>query len=226
MIISSKYKLIFVHIPKNGGTSVRRALEPISQNRIAFSIVDKLDHLLRLKTPGGRNVLYFRNALDLIMRILPLRMQVPRFHQSLSSLDNMKIEGYTVLFIYRKPLDRLWSIYRHEKRLSHSDLHVYTHNGFDSFVRIVLTNRWIDTVDCYISTMNDVRFFPIRFDNIDNDFDFFLREFGINPSAIGRLPHANRGEKLPSERLSSDTLSLVSEYFKGEKEVMSTLDRQ
>ena len=121
MFLSSKYKFIFIHIPRTGGTSLEYSLATISKDdKIIFE-------LIKLLQPDANRMLV-SNKFN----------QIKHYNQAdiKNILDQLTI-NYSDWFeftLVRNPYDRFLSIYENYAKQTTTNQYLY---GFDEFLSIV-----------------------------------------------------------------------------------------
>ncbi|MDY6829419.1 MAG: sulfotransferase family 2 domain-containing protein [Pseudomonadota bacterium] len=206
MLLSHKYKFLFVHIAKTGGTSVRDALNPLRWRDPMYApmfVCSKLsglfDHRLACKLPRHAKAVAAEQMLP-----------QPFF------------DGLFKFVFVRNPWDLQVSSYHHLQR---ERPHLVSHlRDFDAFVRHKLDPErpyqyHLDTsielqsdyiVDLHGRVLVD---FIGRYEQLQDDFDHVCQTIGIAPR---RLPHKRRAEDRARYRgYYDDSLrDLVHQHFK------------
>lgn len=205
MLLSHRYKFLFVHVAKTGGTSVRAALNTLRWRDPMYYMMLPAHKLSRLSghTLGTK---FPRHS-----RIIAAKEMLPEaFFNSL----------YKFVFV-RNPWDLQVSSFHHIRRERPHFM-----NGIDEFNEFM---RWkfnpdrpyqyhIDTSlslqsDYVIDFRNNVLVDYIgRYENLHDDFEHVCQTIGVK---LG-LPHkrkANDRKKDFREYYSDDTAELVAEHF-------------
>ena len=218
MIISTTKKFIFIHINKNGGTSVRHALKNFHTNKFFFNIGNKVDKIIRIKILN-KNILIGRFLLDIFNLILPISKKMFRYHETISTLKNFKkLDEYYKFCIIREPIDRLKSIYFFSLNKPRAALRSFAIDGINSFVKNIIKYKLVNTQWDLISineksVMDDY----ISFDNMNYDFARICTILNID-SNIFKLQHKNIGKK-DSVYLTQDSIKLIKTYFQKDFEL-------
>lgn len=212
MIISKSKKFIFIHINKNGGTSVRAALEPYHDNRTLFYFGEKMDRKFRRKIPEEHRFdRYGIRWLKALNPLLPMPHKFVEHHDPVNILKPSEIKDYYKFAIIREPADRLISMYFHELTKEFYPLHSVASKGFDYYVDFVfdqdLVNKQTDLISIDGQVILDD---AILFDNIEQDFSRICKHLHI-PNA--HLPHENEGKKRKEIDINSDLIPKIEQYF-------------
>ena len=142
MLISYKKKFIFVHIDKNGGTSVRNSLEKYHDRKIFFLVSNKIDKIFRLKLQN-RQYLYGRLILNFINKFLKIKNSFLSYHHTLDLLNENDSKKYYKFCVIRNPMDRFYSLYFHNLFHKHSAGHIYAKKGISNFLREFIISELI-----------------------------------------------------------------------------------
>jgi len=136
MLISWRYKFLFVHVPKTGGTSLSRALTPFARpaDRITRSA---------LATPVLRR---------LIMTVWPGRDPVGRLtgvdtHANLATIEEKfgpeRIAPLRIVTFARNPYTQAYSMYQHMRRTETHPLHAEMQSkSFQEMLRDYYLKGW------------------------------------------------------------------------------------
>jgi len=210
MLISNKYKFLFVHIAKTGGTSVRTTLERYRWRDPLFPIqfvCSRLSHLT-----GHR-----------------IACKIPRHAKAIAAQEMLPREIYDSLFKFafvRNPWDLQVSSFHHLKR---ERPHLVGERDFESFLRWKLDpNRpyqfHIDTsiewqsdylIDLHGNVIVD---FIGKYENLEEDFRTICDRIGI---PAPKLAHKRKATDRSSYQkyYSDETATLVAEHFKRDIEM-------
>ncbi|MBW1929078.1 MAG: sulfotransferase family 2 domain-containing protein [Deltaproteobacteria bacterium] len=212
MLISLKYKFLFVHIAKTGGTSIRAALRWYKWKdpyRIPFFLCSRISALF-----GHR-----------------LACKIPRHAKIITAYEMLPRELFNELFKFafvRNPWDLQVSSYHHIKR-ERPHLLKGIHD-FESFLRWKLDpsrpyHYIIDTsmelqYDYLIDLDGNVIVdFIGRYEQLEDDFNEACRRIGIRPP---KLPHKRRArDRLDyREYYTEETAELIAQRFKKDIEML------
>ena len=221
MLISYKKKFIFVHIDKNGGTSIRNSLEKYSDSKILFLISNKIDKVLRFNF-DNKEILYGRSILNFLNRFLKINNNFFSYHHPLSLLNMVDLNKYFKFCVFRNPVDRFYSLYFHNLYHKHSSGHIYAKKGISNFLNnFIIKNKIKRQVDYIISKnkkiiINDF----ILFDRIEKDYERICKKI------IGKkikLSHLNKKKIKKKEKLNSKDLNNLKKYFKEDIKIYNLL---
>lgn len=211
MLISNKYKFLFVHIAKTGGTSVRATLEKYRWRDPLFLpqfICSRISHLT-----GHR-----------------IGSKIPRHAKVIAAYEMLPRELFDALFKFvfvRNPWDLQVSSFHHIKR---ERPHLLAgHDDFESFLRYKLDpdrpyQFHIDTsielqsdylIDLHGNVLVD---FIGRYENLDEDFQTVCRRIGIPGPKLAHKRQA-RDRKKYQQYYTEETRKLVAEHFRADIEM-------
>ena len=210
MLLSPKYRFLFVHIAKTGGTSVRAALAPLRWRDplyIPQFIASRLSHLT-----GHR-----------------IASKLPRHARIIAAKEMLPHELFEKLFKFafvRNPWDLQVSSWHHLKR---ERPHLVEHlPDFESFLRWKLDperpyqyhiDTSIERQTDYLRDLDDTILvdFIGKYENLQEDYEEVCRRIGINPPP---LPHKRKATGRTDYRQYYDdaTAQLLAGYFKADIE--------
>ncbi len=205
MLISYRYKFLFVHIAKTGGTSIRAALNPYrfkDPHFIPRFICSKLSSLFDHR----------------------LGVKIPRHAKAVTALEMLPRELYDSLFKFafvRNPWDLQVSSYHHIRR---ERPHLIKHiENFEEFLEWKFDPQrpYQYIIDTSITLQSDyvidlhgriIVDFIGRYERLEKDFKEVCRRIGIKPP---ELPHRRKASnRRPyQEYYNEKTKSLVRDYF-------------
>ncbi len=206
MLLSLKYRFLFVHTAKTGGTSVRDALAYYKWAdpwRIPLFLCSKLSG-----ATGHR-----------------LGIKFPRHAKAIAAREMLPRELYDQLFKFafvRNPWDLQVSSYHHIRReRPHRMAHI---ESFAQFLRWKLSQEreYQFHVDTSIELQSDyvvdlhgrvIVDYVGRYENLHDDFHEVCRKIGIKAP---KLPHRRRADDREADYrryYTPDTVELVAEHF-------------
>lgn len=190
MIISDQFKFIFVHIPKTGGTSVRRALRiasPQSQHPLAETRT-KHEPLLTLMSRVSEN-------------------------------EAAQLNQYYKFAFVRNPWDRVVSLHAYLLK-KETQFPINDFRSLDTFINGLYTGiSWIRNlhsskrqIEFIVNDQAQISVdFLGRFENLTTDFRFVTNKLGLK----ARLPHLNRSDHADYRRvLSKISRQQIAEYYR------------
>jgi len=210
MVISNKYKFLFVHIAKTAGTSIRSTLERYRWRDPLFAaqfICSRISHLT-----GHR-----------------IGCKIPRHAKVIAAYEMLPRDVFDSLFKFafvRNPWDLQVSSYHHLKR---ERPHLVGDRDFESFLRYKLDPQrpyqfHIDTsielqsdylIDLHGNVLVD---FIGRFENLEEDFRHICQKIGIPVPSLAHKRQA-KDRKTYHSYYNEETKQLVAEHFKRDIEM-------
>jgi len=211
MLISNKYKFLFVHIAKTGGTSVRATLEKYRWRDPLFLpqfICSRISHLT-----GHR-----------------IGSKIPRHAKIIAAHEMLPRELFDALFKFafvRNPWDLQVSSFHHIKR---ERPHLLAgHDDFESFLRYKLDpdrpyQFHIDTsielqsdylIDLHGNVLVD---YIGHYENLHEDFQTVCRRIGIPGPKLAHKRQAKDRKKY-QQYYTDETRKLVAEHFRADIEM-------
>ena len=169
MIVSHKYKFIFFHNPKTGGSS------------ISYGLKDYIDN---------KNIKKLKN-IDQNKRGWQGYLHTDMMHKKMSDFDYSKYDHYFKFAFVRNPYDRLVSFFA--KRNS-GPLH-FKFKSFNLFLLnefIYLYKKKDPNVICQSELLNKKLDFIGRFENLNSDIKKINKHLGINIKLKKILVNPNR----------------------------------
>lgn len=200
-MISDKYKLIFIHIPKTGGSSVEKALINIFDEKIRIDrgntyVADKNGKQLKRPIKNSYNTIKHATATELI-----------------NQYGEEKFKEYHKFTIIRNPWDRLLSLYRWgatEHYMKHNFLNKLPKTNVDSNLR----TKW--TINKYIcDEKNNLLVDTIlNFENLNEEFNNFTSEIGLDV----KLPHINKSKNSNGFKdvMDDEVINKIKDLYKTE----------
>jgi hypothetical protein len=211
MLLSLRYKFLFVHIPKTGGTSIRAALRSYKWKdpyRIPLFLCSRLSSLT-----GHR-----------------LACKLPRHAKAIAAYEMLPREIYDGLFKFafvRNPWDLQVSSFHHIQRERPHLLAGITE--FESFLRLKLNpNRdYVYHLDVSIEHQSDyvvgmdrnlIVDFIGRYEELEDDFQEACKKIGIS---CPKLPHKRQAKDRSAYRLyyTDTTAQIVADHFETDIEM-------
>ncbi len=183
-MISYKHKFIFIHVPKNAGTSVRRAIRP------------------ELRTPMQR----LRDALGRPFGSMPYHHSRYPPHSKAQeyerALGAQTFASFRKFAVVRNPWDWHVSLFAYMQQTpNHYQFELVKDFSFDDYVQWRCdedpTHQMLYLLDS--SGANCVTDLA-RFESLSEDFNTFMHSVGIE----ARLPHRNKSNHRPYQEYYSD----------------------
>lgn len=214
MLISYRYKFLFVHIAKTGGTSVRSALNPLRWH----------DPLYYLQFPAHR-ISHMTNH--------KLGLKFPRHSHVIAAKEMLPEETFNSLYKFafvRNPWDLQVSSFHHIQRERPQFMNGIT--DFNEFMRYKFNHEreyqyHIDTslslqsdylVDLYGNVIVDK---IGRYENLAGDFNAICQHLSL-PRKVS-LPHKRKAEERSKDYrtyYTDDTAEMVSKHFAKDIELL------
>lgn len=204
MLISRKHKFIFVHVYKNAGTSVKKALMPYAANQVQ-ALTSRFLQRYNLPTIRG-----------LDPRPYPSHIKASDL---VTEMGRDVFDSYFSFAIVRNPWDWQVSLYKYMLKHEHLPQHKIVKDlaGFDDYIKWRCAKEARFQKDFICSKNNIVLVdFVARFERLDADFKSICSHIGISAS----LPKLNVSNTIPyQEFYNEDTRSLVAKTFASDIEL-------
>jgi hypothetical protein len=200
MLISKPHKFLFIHIYKNAGTSVRRAIYPYVATKWRWRVHNYLSKIgITALRPSGNPAGHEGHATA---------------RQVAESMGREKFRSYFSFAVVRNPWDWVVSLYTYMLKDSTHKQHELAEgfSGFDEYIRwrcredYRYQNDWVCDEDG-----NLLVDFVARFEHLEEDFDEICRRIGVEAA----LPHSNPSSHAPyTEYYTPETIELVRETYR------------
>ena len=198
MLISDKNKFIFIHIPKNAGSSIAKTLLPHATSLWIYGI-NKISDKLQLPKVAAWNAQPFDSHV--------------KAYELVDALGQERFDSYFSFAVVRNPWDWQVSFYSYILRQTRHFQHeiVKSLGSFDSYV------RWRCEYDVQLqkeyicSPQDDILVdYVARFENLVHDFGEVCDAIGVSAS----LRKVNVSNTKPYQSFYTDeTRGLVAEAF-------------
>lgn len=209
MIISHKHKLIFIHIPKNAGSSIHNAMRPIACSWLMTRIAKRMRNIFNIEVPWHPMPLSpHANAIKI------------RNH-----IGSKKFNAYHKFAVIREPIERAYSLYTYPLRNTYVKDHsiIKSMSGFDEFCEF-MCSRGTKTQRSYVVDENNNLLTNqlISLNNIQAELESLSKCLNIQI----QLDHRNKSrteEKLP--HINAATSKLIYEYFTEDFELYNAVKK-
>ena len=176
MLVSESHEFMFVHVPRTGGSSARRVLEPCSTR------------------PSRRRL----NKLGSHLGVVPWRRRYFAVHTTLAEAQSaIPREIYQRLFkfaIVRNPWDRLVSQYYYVRNnpAHHRHRLIRSLRGFEEYVDYEIKRNKFTQLPIIVDRSGNIGLdFIGRFERLDRDVAHAFDHLGLESD----LPHINESHK-------------------------------
>lgn len=204
MIISHRYRFIFLKTEKTASSSLARVFGDIAGANDRLYPADRSVRRELLRSGGSLAGVSFKAGRGGLRRRLPGLSGLHRHARARDVRDFLGADlfaGYTVITSERNPFDRQVSLYSHRQRDKGSgDLSAFSAAMCSPVYNLLHYNR-LDNWGIYTLDGKVCADHIIRFENLHDDLAAVLRGLGVDP-ALHPLPHTrqSRGEGSPSYR--------------------------
>ena len=220
MLISKRNKFIFVHIDKNGGTSIRNSLKKYHDRKIFFLISNKIDKILRIKILN-KELLIGRYALNFLNRFLRIENSFFSYHHQLKLLNKSQRKKYFKFCVIRNPIDRFYSLYYHNLFHQHSSGFAFAKKGISNFLNEFIIKKEINSQTDYITDRGEILVDDfILFDTLEEDFQRITKK--IFKKKIN-LNYLNKKRINNKQKLNARDLKKLKNYFKKDFKIYKLL---
>lgn len=210
MVISKKHKFIFIHIPKNAGTSIASSLTDLIKENKHWAVSNSTKH---------------QNLRDLIL-IKENSSIYDKIFKDSSFLDYYKFA------IVRNPYDRMISLYNYLKKYEVRK-EIHTVDNFETFINLLKQN------DSWVSKLHSTKLqLSYLLDSNDNiAVDYIGRYEDLNNSIkeieekllieipLKRLNYSSKKSFDFNEYYNKSTMQIVNDKFKEDFEVFNYIVR-
>lgn len=217
MLLSNRYKFLFVHIAKTGGTSIRSALNRLCWRdplHLPIYVCNRLSHLC-----GHR-----------------IGAKFPRHAPAIAAKEMMQPSFFDSLFKFafvRNPWDRLVSSYHHCLHEQPALMQANRIGDFHDFARWIIedTQDYRGPKQVLIAAVRRPQIehlidfegtqivdFVGRYEKLDTDFNAICRRLGTKPR---KLPHKRKASDRRDFRTyyADTTAELVARFYHGDVKV-------
>ncbi len=205
MLISDKYNFIFIHVPKNAGTSIHKALAMHSNLACRYQNAPGMYYLKKLT---GNNA---------TLSIFDTHIEVARARKIIGK----RWDKYVSFAVVRNPYDRAVSRFHYFK--GRPDL--YEHDRYeatDSFRQHIMEmsdQTWNDRQSFYLESEGQIGVTDLlRFEQLESDWKKLMEKIGLKNIT---LAFKNRSERDTDfmKYYDSETIRKVNEIYKREFEL-------
>lgn len=205
MIISKKHKFIFIHIPKNAGTSISECLRNFTQEDKHWAVSSSTKHqtlndLIAMKTEASLSKKIFRDF---------------------SFLEYYKFA------IVRNPFDRMISLYDYLNKYKVRN-EILKVSSFEEFVEELNNpSSWVNTLHSSTQQLNYIIDQNgsigvdnvVRFENLDKSIDLIEKELGFNLE-LKRL-NESKSRKSYKTFYNNNTKKIIEDKFRDDLEIFN-----
>lgn len=204
MLISKKYKFIFIHIYKNAGTSITATLKPLIQGRLKFGI-NSVMKKVQLPLPFDD--------------IQPFQSHI-KACEVIDNLEKELFDSYFSFAFVRNPWDWQVSLYKYALRETNHHQHelVKKLGSFEEYIKWRCDISGGYQKDFIYSSSGELLVdFVGKFEKIDTDFSTVCSHIGVSTS-LPKLNASNNTQQF-QQFYTDMTRDLVSRRFKSDIEL-------
>lgn len=202
-MIDLKHRIVFIHIPKTGGTAM---------NRYFMDIRD-------LKPKDAAAIGVFRNHRD-------SSLERANSHNTLAMYERFYFGGpvpddFTIFTVVRHPLDRYWSEFRYRRFPGRKKFPVGLRLPLGWFERLASAEiDYLKDFNChlrpqagFVSGASADRVRVLKYETLADDFDAFRREHDLPVTKLAKLNVSRRAGSTPPERVREVVRRRYAEDF-------------
>ena len=220
MLISKKSKFIFVHIDKNGGTSIRNSLNKYHDKKTIFLVSNKIDKIFRIKI-FNKYYLFGRYILNFLNKFLKIENNFLSYHHQLKLLNKNQMKKYYKFCVIRNPIDRFYSLYYHNLSHKHSSGFTFAKKGISKFLNEFVIKKKIYSQADYITDNGEILVDDfILFERLNEDYRRITKK--IVKKKIN-LAHLNKKRINNKQKLNNKDLQKLKRYFKEDLKIYKLL---
>lgn len=198
-MISTEKKIIFIHIPKTGGSSIEVALknifdEKIIRNGNSTRVLDTIKNPI----PNSYNSFKHATASELIKQY-----------------GKNKFNDYHSFAVIRNPWDRLLSLYHWSYGGTYNKKKFL--NMIPKKINNMKSKRVVWSLNRYVCDNKDNIIIDtlLDFDNLQHEFSSLMKKLNIGEYELGHI-NKGRNKKNFREVMDQETIDLISTNYKNE----------
>lgn len=213
-MILSNQKLIFIHIPKNAGTSIENFL--IDKYYLKEDILIKIINYLK---KYSKLTVYLWLYVPLIF--LLIKNLIFEYHKKLNEYNLENCKDYKIFTVLRHPQDRIISFYYYfgfNNKLSFYDFLKNIYKCKDRLSKFIKRNQFD-----YLHCNQKCHVHILNYDNLNNDWNNFCTNNNLINKSLNILNKSDKHDKkiLYSGENRDEMLKLVYTIYKKDFEIFN-----
>lgn len=223
MIISHRYRFIFLKTEKTASTSIWAVLRQVAEEKDTLHPADILVRRKVRQSFGDLGSVSFIGSRRGLRRALP---QLTGLHEHSFArhvrafIGPELFERYTIITSERNPFDRQLSLYGHRQQRRRSDPLAGFSRSMQSPLYNLLHYNRVRNLETYTIDDRVCAQFVIRYENLNDDFRTVLTHLGIQPDRfpLPRLKQTRQDSVHYRDHYTEEARHLVETWYRREIE--------
>jgi hypothetical protein len=213
LMISHKYKCIFIHIPKCAGTSIEHALGHFDSHQGRAGQDHRSIRMICQPGPSISDIMQLDNMKDFIRRVREqYRKQANPANGELPNVD--EYAGYFKFTIVRNPLERAYSWYKNALRdpIHQKNYGIDPRLSFDQFMRQFAGKGFLRPQTYWLKDYsgNIPMDYVGKFESLSEGYAYICDKLGIEDPV---LPHKIEGQSSKERHIEDKTVEFINNFY-------------